>query len=165
MNAGAFGGETWPQVDEVEVMLRSGVIETRPRDAFTVGYRNVVGLAPNEWFIAARFTFAVDDAEAAAAMQTMLTHRKQTQPIGAWSCGSVFTNPPGDHAARLIEASGLKGARRGGAVVSEKHANFIINEGSATATDVEQLMLQVRSTVRERHGIDLHPEVRVVGEP
>ena len=97
-------------------------------------------------------------------MRELLRAPQATQPIGEWSCGSVFTNPPGDHAARLIEAAGLKGFRIGGAVVSEKHANFILNEGEATARDLEQLIAHVRATVERVHGIELMPEVRIVGE-
>jgi UDP-N-acetylmuramate dehydrogenase len=94
----------------------------------------------------------------------LLARRKATQPIGEWSCGSVFTNPPGDHAARLIDTCGLKGFRIGGARVSEMHANFIVNDGTAKASDIEQLIAHVRRTVKERHGVELKPEVRVVGE-
>lgn len=92
-----------------------------------------------------------------------MTRRKATQPIGEWSCGSVFTNPPGDHAARLIETAGLKGATAGGASVSQKHANFIINHGTATAADVESLIGRVQEEVQRIHGVRLHPEVRIVG--
>ena len=95
---------------------------------------------------------------------TLTERRRQTQPLGQWSCGSVFKNPPGDHAARLIEASGLKGHRIGDAVVSEKHANFIINEGHASATELEQLIRHVQQTVESMHGIALETEVRIVGE-
>jgi UDP-N-acetylmuramate dehydrogenase len=94
----------------------------------------------------------------------LLARRKATQPIGEWSCGSVFTNPPGDHAARLIDTCGLKGFRIGGARVSEMHANFIVNDGTAKASDIEQLIAHVMRTVKERHGVELKPEVRVVGE-
>ena len=98
------------------------------------------------------------------AMKEMLERRKATQPLGLPSCGSVFRNPPGDHAARLIEAAGLKGYRIGGAEVSPKHANFIINTGDATATDIEELIEHVRQTVIEQHGVELQHEVRIVGE-
>ena len=98
-------------------------------------------------------------------VRDLLVRRKETQPIGEWSCGSVFTNPPGDHAARLIEASGLKGYRLGGASVSDKHANFIINHGAATAADLEQLIAHVQQTVLQRQGVQLSTEVRVIGEP
>jgi UDP-N-acetylmuramate dehydrogenase len=98
-------------------------------------------------------------------VRSLLAQRKASQPIGEWSCGSVFTNPPGDHAARLIEAAGLKGFRIGDASVSNKHANFIINHGQASARDLESLIGHVRETVERVHGVALHPEVRIVGEP
>ena len=91
--------------------------------------------------------------------------RKATQPIGQPSCGSVFTNPPGDHAARLIESAGLKGCRIGGAEVSPKHANFIINTGDATAADIETLLRHVAEEVERVHGVCLETEVRIVGDP
>lgn len=97
-------------------------------------------------------------------LNALLEKRKATQPIGEWSCGSVFTNPPGDHAARLIEATGLKGLAVGGASVSMKHANFIINHGEASAADVESLIARVQDEVERAHGVRLHPEVRIVGQ-
>ena len=111
---------------------------------------------------AATFHFEAGSSE--ADTRALLERRKQTQPIGEWSCGSVFTNPPGDHAARLIEAAGLKGLRIGGAVVSTKHAIFILNEGEATARDIETLIRQVQQQVASRHGCMLTPECRIVGD-
>ena len=96
-------------------------------------------------------------------IRLLLARRKATQPIGEWSCGSVFTNPPGDHAARLIDTAGLKGHRIGGARVSEMHANFIVNDGTASAADIEQLIGHVMTTVERVHGVQLKPEVRIVG--
>ena len=164
MNAGAFGGETWRQVRSVEVIARNGSLRVRAADEYQVGYRHVGAPANDEWFLAAELEFSPRDAAAAGAVRELAQRRKQTQPLGEWSCGSVFTNPPGDHAARLIEAAGLKGARIGGAAVAEKHANFILNEGHATAADIEELINQVRDTVQRVHGIELVPEVRIVGE-
>jgi UDP-N-acetylmuramate dehydrogenase len=97
-------------------------------------------------------------------IRLLLARRKATQPIGEWSCGSVFTNPPGDHAARLIDSSGLKGFRIGGARVSEMHANFIVNDGTATAANIEALIAHVMKVVKAQHAVELKPEVRVVGE-
>jgi len=97
-------------------------------------------------------------------VQSLLQRRRETQPTGDWSCGSVFKNPPGDHAARLIEAAGLKGYRIGDAVVSEKHANFIVNEGKAHAGELERLIRHVQATVQEVHGVALETEVRIIGE-
>ena len=163
MNAGAHGGETWERVESVRTVDRSGEIHERAPGEYTVGYRSVVG-PPNEWFLEATFRF---DPNATASMETlnlMLERRKSTQPLGLPSCGSVFRNPPGDHAARLIESANLKGFSIGGAEVSEKHANFIINRGDATATDIEELIEHVRQSVIDEHGIELVHEVRIVGE-
>jgi UDP-N-acetylmuramate dehydrogenase len=132
---------------------------------YQVSYRHVVAPVPEEWFIAAELAFERRPGAHEGEVRVLLERRKASQPIGEWSCGSVFTNPPGDHAARLIEASGLKGFRLGGASVSDKHANFIINHGQASARDLEALIAHVRDTVRQRHGVDLHPEVRIGGEP
>jgi UDP-N-acetylmuramate dehydrogenase len=162
MNAGAFGGETWPLVREVETVSRDGTVRTRASGEYRTGYRSVTVPAEGEWFLAA--TLELDAMPNETGMRELLERRRQTQPIGEWSCGSVFTNPPGDHAARLIEASGLKGLRIGGAVVSQKHANFILNEGEARASDIEALIARVQAEVNRQHGVALHPEVRVVGE-
>ena len=165
MNAGAWGGETWPHVEAVETVDRQGVQRIRPAAEYRVGYRSVTGPG-GEWFVAAHFAFeAGDGAAARARTRELLAERARRQPTGTRSCGSVFRNPPGDHAARLIEAAGLKDYRIGGAVVSAKHANFILNRGDARAADVEGLIDHVRARVRARFGIDLQPEVLIVGEP
>jgi UDP-N-acetylmuramate dehydrogenase len=164
MNAGAWGGETWQHVVEVDVLDRRGIRHTRKAADYAIGYRSVKG-PDNEWFIGARLEFERKPGVNTEAIRDLLDKRKQTQPIGEWSCGSVFTNPPGDHAARLIESAGLKGFRLGDASVSEKHANFIINHGAASAADVEALITHVQRTVAQVHGIELHTEVRIVGVP
>lgn len=163
MNAGAFGGETWRHVVSVTTLDRNGTRRERPASDYTVGYRHVAGPA-NEWFLGVHLRFERKPGVSADDIRLLLARRKATQPIGEWSCGSVFTNPPGDHAARLIDAAGLKGFRIGGARVSEMHANFIVNDGSATAADIEQLIRHVRDTVERVHGVQLTPEVRMVGE-
>ncbi len=163
MNAGAFGGETWRHVIEVEVLDRRGVRHVRTPAEYRVAYRSVQGPA-EEWFIAARLEFERRPSVSEAAIRELMEKRRQSQPIGAWSCGSVFTNPPGDHAARLIESAGLKGFRIGDASVSEKHANFIINHGNASAADIEALIRHVQRTVASLHHVDLTTEVRIVGE-
>jgi UDP-N-acetylmuramate dehydrogenase len=164
MNAGAWGEETWRHVVEVDVLDRRGQRHTRKPTDYVIGYRTVKG-PDEEWFIGARLEFERTPGVNSEAIRELLDKRKQTQPIGEWSCGSVFTNPPGDHAARLIESAGLKGFRIGDASVSEKHANFIINHGNARAADVEALIVHVQSTVAQVHGIQLHTEVRIVGAP
>lgn len=162
MNAGAWGGETWPHVRRLWTIDRAGLVRERPPADFSPGYREVRG--PNgEWFVGVAMGLARGDG--AAAMQRireLLDRRAQTQPIGDPSCGSVFRNPPGDHAARLIDTLGLKGYRIGGAQVSEKHANFIVNMGGATAGDIASLIRHVQDTVEHRTGIRLIPEVRSV---
>ncbi len=163
MNAGAHGGETWERVESVTTIDRAGVIRERTPQDYTVGYRSVTGPG-NEWFLGATLTFDPDVVPSMDNMKSMLERRKNTQPLGLPSCGSVFRNPPGDHSARLIEAAGLKGYRIGGAEVSTKHANFIINRDAATASDIEQLIEHVQRTVREVHGVELQHEVRIVGE-
>lgn len=163
MNAGAFGGETWNHVVSVVTLDRQGVRRDRPAADFTVGYRHVSGPV-DEWFLGARLRFEQRPGVSNEDIRLLLARRKATQPIGEWSCGSVFTNPPGDHAARLIDSAGLKGFRIGGARVSEMHANFIVNDGTATAADIEQLIAHVRETVDRVHGVKLTPEVRMVGE-
>jgi UDP-N-acetylmuramate dehydrogenase len=164
MNAGAYGGETWRQVVSVEVINRSGEQRTRLLAEYHPAYRQVQCPANDEWYLAAELQFNRQAPDEINRMHELRDRRKASQPLGAWSCGSVFTNPPGDHAARLIEAAGLKGFRIGGAVVSTKHANFIINEGAATATDLENMIRHVQAAVQQKHGIALHPEVRIVGE-
>jgi UDP-N-acetylmuramate dehydrogenase len=164
MNAGAYGGETWSFVRSVELMDRDGQLHTRTPTEFQVGYRHVVGPVAAEWFLAAELEFGPRSAAEVSTVRELSERRRQTQPLGEWSCGSVFTNPPGDHAARLIESAGLKGFRIGGAVVAEKHANFILNEKDATAHDLETLIGHIQQTVQRVHGVTLVPEVRIVGE-
>lgn len=164
MNAGAFGGETWQYVRSVETLDRAGVRRRRVRAEYEIGYRSVVGPA-GEWFIAAELEFPAGRPTTQASIRELLVKRNTSQPIGLSSCGSVFTNPAGDHAARLIEAAGLKGYRIGGAEVSPKHANFIINTGAATAADIEALIGHVAAEVERVHGVRLEAEVRVLGEP
>ncbi|MGD8593176.1 MAG: UDP-N-acetylmuramate dehydrogenase [Gammaproteobacteria bacterium] len=165
MNAGAFGGETWEVVSAVETLHRSGRRHERLPDEYHVGYRSVRG-PENEWFVAAELELKPGDTVAAQArIKELLAKRSDSQPIQIPNAGSVFRNPPGDHAARLIETSGLKGLCIGGACVSEKHANFIVNTGSAKAADIEALINQVAHEVELKHGVRLEREVRIVGEP
>lgn len=165
MNAGAFGGETWGIVASVSTIDRAGQVRERRADAYQVGYREVSRPA-EEWFLGCSLRLERGEAAAEqAAIRALLDRRAATQPTGQPSCGSTFRNPPGDHAARLIEASGLKGFRIGGAEVSPKHANFIINTGSATATDIERLITHVRAEVLRCQGVALRPEVHMIGEP
>lgn len=164
MNAGCHGGETWPHVSAVTTLSRTGSIHRRLPEAYQIGYRSVVGQSP-EIFLAGEFTLPQGDKTASLALiRELLDRRAATQPIDYPNCGSVFRNPPGDHAARLIESIGLKGHRLGGARVSTKHANFIVNEDHATATDLEALIAFVQQRVASETGVELIPEVRIVGE-
>jgi UDP-N-acetylmuramate dehydrogenase len=165
MNAGAFGGETWDQVASVEVVNRQGEVFTRRPNEYQVGYRQVDCPVPDEWFLGARFAFQESYDTSMDKVKALVNERREKQPLGLPSCGSVFRNPPNDFAARLIESAGLKGFSIGGATVSTKHANFIINEGTATARDIETLIGHVQSEVATLHQITLRPEVHIIGEP
>jgi len=194
MNAGCYGGETWRYVARVQVLTRAGEFAIRTPADYEIGYRHVRSLRDEDVraagpsrgansassggsepgssasvgaiFTAAWFRFPQGDASAARArIKELLARRIATQPLSLPNAGSVFRNPPGDHAARLIESCGLKGCAIGGARVSEMHANFIVNPGGAgTAADIEALIAHVRSAVREKTGVDLVPEVKIVGE-
>ena len=167
MNAGAFGDETWQHVLSIESIDRRCQRRVRQAQEFRVGYRHLDWPpgAAEEWFLSAELTFEALAVNAPHSVQSLMQRRRDTQPLGQWSCGSVFKNPPGDHAARLIEAAGLKGYRIGDAAVSDKHANFIVNLGNARAAELEQLIRHVQATVQRTHGVMLEPEVRIIGEP
>ncbi len=164
MNAGAWGGETWNHVLSVETINRHGEVLQRDADEFRTAYRSVEGPI-DEWFTAATLRFERrEDVDSVVDIKALLARRAATQPVGTANSGSVFRNPPDDFAARLIEACGLKGHRIGGAVVSEKHANFIINEDKASATDIEDLIALAQQRVEQQFGIKLRPEVKIYGE-
>ena len=166
MNAGCYGGETWQKVERVQVLTRCGeLLERTPQD-FEIGYRHVTQRkGDDEFFVGAWLRLETGDVEIARKeIKALMEKRSATQPLQMPNAGSVFRNPPGNHAARLIEGCGLKGKKIGGAQVSEKHANFIVNVGGATAADIENLIEDVRATVAARTGVQLQPEVRIVGE-
>ena len=165
MNAGCYGGETWNHVVSVRTIDRRGALHERGPADFEVGYRHVRALAPGEeWFVSGTFAFEPgDEAAAMARMKALLVERIAAQPLDRPNAGSVFRNPPGDHAARLIESCGLKGFTVGGAQVSGKHSNFIVNAGGARAADIEAVIDHVQATVKARTGVALVREVRIVG--
>ena len=165
MNAGCFNGETWQYVVEVETMTRTGDIRRRTPDEFDVSYRHVGGLG-DEWFVAATCRLMPGEKDKSLQLiKALLAHRAATQPTSEYNCGSVFRNPPDHYAGRLIESCGLKGKRLGGAAVSEKHANFIINpEGTASAQDIESLIQCVQKTVYEHTGTELIREIHIIGD-
>lgn len=165
MNAGAFGGETWQIVGAVETLDPRGQLRRRTPDDFEIHYRHVQ-CPTDEWFVSAELQ--LDPGATPVALQArikkLLAQRGDTQPTQLPNAGSVFRNPPGDFAARLIEACGLKGVCEGAACVSEKHANFIVNTGGATAAQVEALIERVVDTVAREQGVHLACEVHIVGE-
>lgn len=164
MNAGCFGGETWRYVIGTESIDRAGKLHQRSLMDYTVSYRQVQGPS-GEWFVAGRFELSPGNKEKSLSdIKALLEKRNQTQPTSLANCGSTFRNPPGNYAGKLIEECGLKGKQIGGALVSTKHANFIINENHATAKDIEQLIEEVQKTVEEKTGIKLHREVHILGE-
>lgn len=165
MNAGAAGGETWNSVVSVDTVDAQGRLRSRTPAEFAITYRCVKGPV-DEFFVAARFRLATGEREAGKRLiKEHLAVRNRTQPVQTANAGSVFCNPPGDFAARLIEAVGLKGLRVGGACVSARHANFIINDATARAADIEYLIQRVRTAVHETTGVLLETEIRIVGEP
>ena len=165
MNAGCHGGETWDSVKRVLTIDAKGLVHERDAAEFVATYRHVAMPVANEWFVGAWFELPAGDAdEAEQKIKALLARRLATQPLNLPNAGSTFRNPEGDYAARLIEACGLKGHQIGGAQVSEKHANFIVTLPGATAADVEQTIALMRDTVKEKFGIELQQEVRVIGE-
>ena len=174
MNAGCYGTETWDQVVDCTMIDRDGVLHTRTAADFEIGYRHVQTKIPpgppfikggeTEWFVSARFRFQPGEATTAQArIKELLAKRMASQPLDKPNAGSTFRNPPNDFAARLIESCGLKGYTIGGAQVSIKHANFIINTGAATAADIENMIVHMQATVKEKTGVELVREVKIVG--
>ena len=166
MNAGCYGGETWDHVIAAETLDRHGNIRLRKPADYAIGYRHVaLHEASEEWFLSGVFVFERgDEAASMKRMKDLLSKRVASQPLNQPNAGSVFRNPEGDHAARLIESCALKGYTLGGAQVSPKHANFIVNLGGATAADIESLVMHVQNVVRIKTGVELHQEVRIVGD-
>jgi UDP-N-acetylmuramate dehydrogenase len=185
MNAGCYGSETWEKVVRVQTVNRLGEAQMRTAADYEIGYRHVVmtrdvgarfigrkniaqqvaPLQSDEIFVASWLKFeAGDGALARQEIKGLLGKRIASQPLNLPNAGSVFRNPPGDHAARLIQQCGLKGKQIGGAQVSEKHANFIVNTGEASASDIENLIGEVQAAVEQQTGVRLQCEVRIIGE-
>ena len=166
MNAGCYGSEIWDVVERVQVLLRTGELRERTAADYDIAYRHVtLREASEEWFVGAWLKFAAGDGGIAREkIKELLAKRNASQPLNLPNAGSVFRNPPDDYAARLIESCGLKGRQIGGARVSEKHANFIVNMGGASATDIENLISEVQATVEQKTGVRLQCEVRIIGE-
>jgi UDP-N-acetylmuramate dehydrogenase len=166
MNAGCYGGETWNHVVTVQTIDRRGELHDRPPSEYEIGYRHMrLHAGTDEWFVSGRFRFeAGDSAASMARIRELLAMRVASQPLNQPNAGSVFRNPAGGYAARLIESCGLKGFTIGGAQVSTKHANFIVNVGGAAARDIEGVIDHVEATVRDKTGVSLVREVRIVGD-
>ncbi|MBS0298433.1 MAG: UDP-N-acetylmuramate dehydrogenase [Proteobacteria bacterium] len=171
MNAGCYGSETWEIVEQVQIISRSGQVFIRQPGEYTIGYRSVqrqtgpAGAIETEWFAGGYLRLPPGDpVQSRERIKQLLAQRVASQPLNQPNAGSVFRNPPGDYAARLIEACGLKGCSIGGAMVSPKHANFIVNTGNASAADIEALIMMVQSRVKKATGIGLVPEVRIIGD-
>ena len=166
MNAGCYGSETWDIAAQVLTLNRQGHFTERSVADYSVGYRHVaLKSGEEEWYVGGWFRLLRGDgASSRLKIKDLLSKRIAAQPLGLPNAGSVFRNPPGDFAARLIEACGLKGQRIGGAQVSEKHANFIVNTGGATAADIENLIDEVEFVVNSRSGVRLVREVRIIGD-
>ena len=165
MNAGCYNGVTWNIVSQTLMINRKGETIVRQASAFLSGYRHVEMPVKDEWFLGAWFSLAAGNTEESSnKIKQLLATRLASQPLNMPSAGSTFRNPQGDFAARLIEASGLKGHQIGGAQVSTKHANFIVNTGTSTAKDIEDLITLMRETVLEKQGVALQQEVKVIGD-
>jgi UDP-N-acetylmuramate dehydrogenase len=160
MNAGAFGSEIWQYVVSVKTINLSGKTYQRKKSDFVIDYRSVSHKHIDEFFLSAQFDFNLKQQN--DNVRDLLEKRNSTQPIGLPSCGSVFKNPNGNYAAELIEASGLKGFCVGGACVSEKHANYIINHDNATAADIENLINHIQNTVKSLHNVELETEIIII---
>ena len=160
MNAGAFGSEIWQYVVSVRTINLTGDIQERFPSDYKINYRSVIHQFSGEFFISARFNFDLKQPQ--DNVRDLLHKRNSTQPIGLASCGSVFKNPKDTYAAKLIESSGLKGFCIGGACVSEKHANYIINQNNASAMDIENLIAHIQNTIKDKHNVELETEIIII---
>ena len=163
MNAGSFGMETWDFVKEVEVINEKGDISFLEKESFDIAYRTVT-FPFRLWFLSCSMFLSSDEETTKDNLIELRNQRIKTQPLSEDTCGSVFKNPPGNYAGALIEGSGLKGFKIGSASISKKHANFIVNQGGATAGDIENLINHTRQVVKKNYDIDLQLEVRIMGE-
>jgi UDP-N-acetylmuramate dehydrogenase len=157
MNAGCFGREFWDAVKSVKTIDNKGKISTKTKNDFEISYRHT-NLQANEYFISCELDFK----NYADVDKKLLESRYQSQPIGSANCGSVFKNPPNNYAAKLIEDAGLKGKCIGGACISEKHANFIINNDNASSQDIQELITLIQNQVKTKFNIELETEVVIV---
>ena len=155
--------ETWDLVKEVEVINEKGDISFIEKESFDIAYRTVT-FPFRLWFLSCSMFLSSDEETTKDNLIELRNQRIKTQPLSEDTCGSVFKNPPGNYAGALIEGSGLKGFKIGSASISKKHANFIVNQGGATAGDIENLINHTRQVVKKNYDIDLQLEVRILGE-
>lgn len=160
MNAGTVNGSTCELLESVDLYGPHGAVSVRMRPDL-YAYRSQTFCSPDDLILRGTFAFRRSEKDQAAVYAHYIERRKSKQPQG-YCCGSVFKNPEGDHAGRLIEACGLKGTRHGGAIISPLHANFIMNENGATCADILALIDLCKRTVRERFGVGLEEEVRII---
>lgn len=169
MNAGSHGEETWDRVTHIKLLSRTGKVKCYPRSAFTSGYRSIHLIQDPDrelFFLEGTLQLVRDsDNTGKEKIKQHRSYRMLTQPVGLPNCGSTFCNPQKISAGQLIESCGLKGYRIGDAEISSQHANFIINRGNATATDIETLIQHIQDCVRRQHQINLKTEVKIVGNP
>ena len=164
MNAGAYGGEIKDVIYSIRVLSPDGSVNHLSREALQFAYRKL-DISPGSVIVEALFEFEQGNKQKIASLiQETLNKRKNSQPLGLPSAGSVFKNPQGSFAAKLIEELGFKDYQVGGAAISERHANFIVNRGSATAKNILELIRTIQEKVWQEKGIQLEPEIRVVGE-
>lgn len=171
MNAGCYGTETWKVIARAKVINRNGEIKLREPGDYQIDYRHTALRsdlsveAGEEWFVGGYFSFTNgDETTSQQKIKELLKKRVSSQPLNFPNAGSVFRNPQGDYAARLIDLCKLKGFCIGGAMVSTKHANFIVNTGHAHAADIEALIMTIQDTVKQKTGVELIPEVKIIGE-
>ena len=161
MNAGTVNGSICELMESVDITTDAGT-QTIPMDASLYSYRGQTFCPPSGLILGGTFQFSPTEEDQRAIYTHYIARRKQTQPKGH-SCGSVFKNPEGDHSGRLIESCGLKGTRRGGAAISDVHANFIVNDQQATSADILELIQLCKDTVYREHGVRLEEEVKIYG--
>lgn len=165
MNAGAYDGEVAHVIESAEVIDNNGEIKVLSRDELELGYRSSIVMKKNYIVLSARFSLKHGEVRTIKEMVENLTCKRESrQPLEYPSAGSTFKRPTGYYAGKLIQDAGLKGYSIGGAAVSEKHSGFVINKNNATAKDIVDLIAHIQKEVKQQFGVDLHPEVRIIGE-
>ena len=165
MNAGAYDGEISHVIDSAEVIDNDGNIRTLSKEELDLGYRSSIIMKKNYIVLSAKFNLKNGEVRKIKEIVEDLTYKRESkQPLEYPSAGSTFKRPTGYYAGKLIQDAGLKGYTMGGAAVSEKHSGFVINKNNATAKDILDLIAHIQNEVKKQFGVDLHPEVRIIGE-